>query len=294
MLKENLEQLFEFIAQHIPAEQIMQAKNEYQQTTGEIYEDDNSYNTRMALFLEWYLLDNYMPGTQRTILENIIEGNQSSWSQSHLEACQDITNNIQALFEVKKVRDNSVTVLDLFKDEKYMVDEDDSKLVFRKNDIFQGRIVPHQGKWNFTGYFCFHPSKAQHYLKDEAKKIYLLQRTWQKELAGLEKELSKKEKVSSKNSKYIEKIKTKVEHTDFGPKREKLISELLVLEENGNVMAVSTQETEKKISRLKVDTIKLEGRKLSSELINKLAYMNLKWERSRQIEISDIYKNNNA
>lgn len=291
MLKDNLEQLFEFIAQHIPAEQIMQAKKEYQQTTGEIYEDDNSYNTRMALFLEWYLLDNYMPGSQKTILENIIEENQSTWDKNHLEVCQDITNNIQALFEVKKVRDNSVTVLDLFNDEKYLVDEEDSKLAFRKNDIFQGRIVPHQGKWNFTGYFCFHPTKTQRYLKDEAKKIFLLQRSWQKELTGLEKELSKKEKTSSKNSKYIEKIKSKIEGTDIGAKRDTLLSELLILEENAKEMAISTQETEVKITRLKIETIKLEGRKLISELINKLAYMNLKWERSRQIEISDIYKN---
>jgi len=291
MLKDNLEQLFEFIAQHIPSEQIMQAKKEYQQTTGEIYEDDNSYNTRMALFLEWYLLDNYVPDSQKTILENIIEENQSTWDKNHLEVCRDITNNIQALFEVKKVRDNSVTVLDLFNDEKYLVDEEDSKLAFRKNDIFQGRIVPHQGKWNFTGYFCFHPSKTQRYLKDEAKKIFLLQRSWQKELTGLEKELSKKEKASSKNSKYIEKIKSKIEGTDMSERRDPLISKLIVLEKNGNEMAISTQETEKQITRLKIETIKLEGRKLISELINKLAYMNLKWERSRQIEISDIYKN---
>ena len=291
MLKENLEQLFEFIAQHIPAEQIMQAKKEYQKTTGEIYEDDKSYNTRMALFLEWYLLDNYIPGTQKTILENIIEENHLTWDQSHLEACQDITNNIQALFEVKRIRDNSVTVLDLFNDEKYLVHEGNSKLVFRKNDIFQGRIVPHKGKWNFTGYFCFHPNKTQRYLKDEAKKIFLIQRTWQKELAGLEKDLSKKEKNSSKNSKYIEKIKIKIERTDISAKRDNLISELLVLEESGNQMSISSQETENKITRFKVETIKIEGRMLISKFINKLAYMNLKWERSRQIEISDIYKN---
>jgi hypothetical protein len=287
MLKENLEQLFEFIAQHIPAEQIMQAKKEYQKMTGEIYEDDKSYNTRMALFLEWYLLDNYIPGTQRTILENIIEENQTTWIQSHLEACQDITNNIQALFEVKKVCENSVTVLDLFNEQKYIVDENDSKLVFRKNDIFQGRVVPHQGKWNFTGFFCFHPNETQRYLKDEAKKIFFIYRTWHKELAVLKKELSKK----GKKSKSIEKIKTKIERTDIGVKRDKLISELLILEEKGRQIAISTQETEKMITRLTIETIKLEGRKLISELINKLAYMNLKWERSRQIEISDIYKN---
>ena len=291
MLKEYLDQLFEFIAKNIPSEQVMQAKKDYQQTTGEIYEDDNSYNTRMALFLEWYLLDNYIPGTQSTILENIIEDNQHTWDQSHLEACQDITKNIQALFEIKKVRDNSVTVLNLFNEEEYEVDEEDSKLIFIKKDIFQGRIVPHQGKWNFTGYFCFHPSKTQRYLKDEAKKIFLTQRTWQKELAGLVKDLSKKEKTSSKNSKYIEKIKIKIERTDIDAKRDNLISELLVLEESGNQMSISIQETANKITRFKVETIKLEGRMLVSKFINKLAYMNLKWERSRQIKISDIYKN---
>ena len=291
MLKENLEQLFEFIAKNIPTEQIMQAKKDYQQTTGKIYEDDKSYNTRMALFLEGYLLDNYIPGTQSTILENIIEDNQHTWDPIHLETCQDITNNIQALFEIKKVRDNSVTVLNLFNEEEYEVDEENSKLVFIKKDIFQGRIVPHQGKWNFTGYFCFHPSKTKRYLKDEAKKIFLIQRTWQKELAGLEKDLSKKEKNSSKNSKYIEKIKIKIERTDIAAKKNKLISELLALEESGNQLSISSQEIANKITRFKVETIKLEGRMLVSKFINKLAYMNLKWERSRQIEISDIYKN---
>ena len=37
MFKETLEQLFEFVAQHIPSEQIMIAKKEYQKPTGKIY-----------------------------------------------------------------------------------------------------------------------------------------------------------------------------------------------------------------------------------------------------------------
>ncbi len=291
MIKENLEQLFEFIAQYIPSEQIMEAKKEYQKTTGKIYEDDKSYNTRMALFLEWYLLNNYVSGTHNTILENIIEENQSAWAPDRLEICRGISNDVQALFEVKKVRDNSVIVLDLFKDERHMIAEEDSKLVFRKNDIFQGRIVPHQGKWHFTGYFCFHPGKTHRYIRGEVKKFFLLQKSWKKELAGLEKELLKKQKASLKNSKYIEKIKSKIEHRNFDAKRERLIKELLVLEEKDKEMETSTQETDKKIDHLKIETIKLEGRRLISELINRLVYMNLKWERSRQIEISDIYKN---
>jgi len=291
MFKETLEQLFEFVAQHIPSEQITIAKKEYQKTTGKIYEDDKSYNTRMALFLEWYLLDHYEPGIRRTILENMIEDNSSSWTLDRQEAYKDISNNIQALFEIKKVRDNSVTVLDLFTDEKYQVEEEDSKLLFRKNDIFQGRIVPHQDKYFFTGYFCFHPNKTQRYIKGEAKDFYLLQRSWKKELHKLEKELLKIQKSYFKNSKSIEKIKTKIERTDIGTKRDKLTGELLNLEENKTKIEASTQQIKREMDHLKPEKIKIEGRRLISELINKLAYMNLKWERSRQIDISDIYKN---
>ena len=291
MLRETLEQLFEFVAQHIPSEQIMMAKKEYQKTTGEIYEDDKSYNSRMALFLEWYLLDQYEPGTRQTVLENIIEDNSFSWTPDRLESYKDVSKNIQALFEIKKVRDNSVTVLDLFTDEKYQIEEEDSKLAFRKNDIFQGRIVPHNDKYFFTGYFCFHPNKTQRFIKGEAKKFYLLHRSWKKELTKLEKESSKIQKLYLKNAVSIEKIKTKIERTDSGTKRDKLTGKLLGLEEDKIKIEASSQQTGKEIGHLKPEKMKIEGRRLISELINKLAYMNLKWERSRQIDVSDIYRN---
>ena len=291
MIRETLEQLFEFVAQHIPSEQIMMAKKEYQKTTGEIYEDDKSYNSRMALFLEWYLLDQYEPGTRQTVLENIIEDNSFSWTPDRLESYKDVSKNIQALFEIKKVRDNSVTVLDLFTDEKYQIEEEDSKLAFRKNDIFQGRIVPHNDRYFFTGYFCFHPTKTQLYIKGEAKKFYLLQRSWKKELTKLEKESSKFQKLYLKNAVSIEKIKTKIERTDSGTKRDKLTGKLLGLKEDKIKFEASSQQTGKEIGHLKLEKMKIEGRSLISELINKLAYMNLKWERSRQIDVSDIYRN---
>jgi hypothetical protein len=291
MLKEHLEQLFDFIAQYIPAETIMEAKKEYQKTTGEIYEDDKSYNARMALFLEWYLLDNYKYGTNINILESIIEDNREAWTHSQLEVFKDIANSVQALFEIKKVRDDSVLVLDLFKENKYRVDEEDSKLIFRKNDIFQGRVVSHNGKCYFTGYFCFHPSMSHRYIRGEAKKLFLCQRSWSKDLVCLEKELSNKEKESLKKIKHINKIKNKIERADIGLNKDRLTKEFIELEESNRQHEISTNKTVKNIDELKNKTIKVKGRKMISELINKLAYMKLKWERSRQIEISDIYKN---
>jgi hypothetical protein len=270
----------------------MLAKKEYQKTTGEIYEDDPSYNARMALFLEWFLLDHYTPGSHHTILENIIEENSSSWTPESLETYKEISNNILALFEVRKVRDHSVVVLDLFADEKYQVEEEDSKLIFRKNDIFQGRIVPHQGKYYFSGNYCFHPNDSQRYIKRETKKIYIIQKFWLKELKAFEKDLSKIQKLSIKNTKSIEKIQTKIDCTILSAKLEYLNSELSALAGKQVQIESQIQKLDGEISQLKFDQMKLEGRRLVSELINKLSYMNLIWERSRQIDISDIYKNN--
>jgi hypothetical protein len=267
MLQISFEQLFEYVAQHIPSEQVMMAKIEYQKMTGETYEDDKSYNMRMALFLEWYLLDYYAPGKNITPLEAMIEENPTSWVQGSLEVYKSISNNIQALYEVKKIRENTVTVLDLFTDEKYQVYEEDSKLVFRKNDVFQGRIVYHQGKYFFTGYYSFHPTKTQRYIKSEAKKIYLTHRVWKKELNQLEKKLAKFQKSYLKISQSIEKIKSKIYNTDIEERLDRLNKEISILESDSTQTAVSSQEIEQEIVHLKHDKFKIEGRRLISDLI---------------------------
>ena len=102
MLREILEQLFEFAAKDIPSNQILEAKKAYQKETGEIYEDDNSYNSRMALFLEWYLFDEYIVEKAQTPLETLIEENSDAWDGEKFQIYKSITKSIQGLFIVKK------------------------------------------------------------------------------------------------------------------------------------------------------------------------------------------------
>ena len=139
--------------------------------------------------------------------------------------------------------------------------------------------------------FLLSPNKNQGFIKDEVKKISSLYLSWEKELSSLEKELSKKIKYSLKNIKSIEKVRNKLKRTDSISAKDKLTNELLNQEEKNRQFEISIQEIEKKICTLKNKTIKIKGRRLISELINRLSYMNLKWERSRQIDVTDIYKN---
>ena len=291
MFRETLEQLFEFAAKAIPSDQILEAKKAYQKETGEIYEDDNSYNTRMALFLEWYLFDDYIVGKSQTPLETLIEENTDAWSSDKLEIYKSITKSIQGLFLVKKIKDEKVKVVNLFTEETYLAHEKDSRLIFRKNDIFQGRLIFIQDQFHFTGNFCFHPEKTHKYVRQEIKVINEAQAGDRKDLVNIKKRLLKENKNFKNKEAEIEKLNEKIKNTDLEIKITKLRQKLFLLIEERNSFSKTIKHFESSVFSLEHDKIRVEGNKYINKLINKLAYMNLKFERSRQIEISDIYKN---
>jgi hypothetical protein len=291
MLRETLEQLFELAAKAIPSDQILEAKKAYQKETGEIYEDDNSYNSRMALFLEWFLFDDCIVEKSQTPLETLIEENTDAWSSDKLEIYKSITKSIQGLFLVKKIKDEKVKVVNLFTDETYLAHEKDSRLIFRKNDICQGRLIFIQEQFHFTGNFCFHPEKTHKYVRQEIKVINEAQAGDRKDLFNIKKRLLKENKNFKNKEAEIEKLNEKIKNTDLEIKITKFRQKLSLLIEEKNSFSKTIKHLESSVFSLEHDKIRVEGNKHINKLINKLAYMNLKFERSRQIEISDIYKN---
>ena len=187
MPQKILEQLFKFAAKTIPDEQILAAKKTYQMETGTIYEDDKSYNSRMALFLEWYLFNKYAPNSSKTVLQVLLENNSEEFNNDKLNIYKSISESIQSLFLIQKVNDGSVKAINLFTDEIYLIQEKDSLLIFRKNDIFQGRIIYFQNHFRFTGNFCFHPKKTHKYIKSEINLIAKKLNQYKKDLAKTEK-----------------------------------------------------------------------------------------------------------
>jgi len=291
MLHIFLEQLFEFAAKTIPEEQILAAKQTYQMETGTLYEDDKSYNSRMALFLEWYLFNNCDPKSSKTVLEVLLENKTEECNSEKLTFYKSISESIQSLFFIQKVNDDSVKAINLFTDEIYLAQEKDSRLIFRKNDIFEGRIINFQKYFHFTGNFCFHPEKTHKYIKSEIKIITNFLSQQKKDLTRTEKILLKAKTKLKRYELNIEKLNEKLNNKNSENKIAKLKQKLKLLVEEKGTQISSIQELVNKVSFIKNDTIKNGGNKQINALINSLAYKNLKWERSRQIDISDIYKN---
>jgi len=289
MLRDILDDHLEFAAKSIPSEQILEAKKYYQKETGEIFDDDKSYNVRMALFLEWYLFDNYITEKSKTVLEVLIDEKRETWPSKKLEVIQSISNTIHSLFFVKTIKDQEVKVLNLFTDEAYIVKEKESSLIFRKNDLFQGRIICFEEEFYFTGNYCFHPKETHKYIKPQIKVIKRIQNQYKKEQKKIEKLLLRENKKLVKQEAKIVKLNEKI--INAGTENTKLNQKLSVLHEMKGCINKGIKDLEKDIHDLKHEKIRIEGNQQINKLVNKLAYMNLKWERSRQINVTDIYNN---
>ena len=110
------------------------------------------------------------------------------------------------------------------------------------------------------------------------------------ELKKLEIVKSRGEREIEKQELKIQKYHRKIEKMKSETFRKRLIIKKQSLEEQKNIMIDKASKLNDEISNLKVIKKELEGEQAKSQLMHKFAHMNLQWERSRQIDLKDIYR----
>ena len=168
MIKDSLEYLITIATDEPYSNDLLVARKEYQKYAGDIFEDDKSYENQMALFLEWYIFERIDPSHNQTVLELII--NNSKEVPPHLlKNIREFIFNIHGLFIIIKIRVHSIRAINLFDGGQYDVAESDNKFYFSKDSVFEGRLLPHDDSYYFTGNFCFHPEGSKKFIKSEIK-----------------------------------------------------------------------------------------------------------------------------
>jgi hypothetical protein len=290
-LKETFDLLIQKITQGQDSNDILEARRDYQKFSGEIYEDDRSYEARMGLFLEWYVFDRKAPGQEKTPLELFVEQNGASGNSEELKKARQFSDNINGIFIIKKIRDDEVVALNLLDSVKYSVKEGDGKLLFHKNDLFEGRIVKGDDSYYFSPNFCFHPQEAEKYIKSEVKKIASTRNFFLKELKVFNSDLKSLSSRLDKNRREVEKINGKIQKTQSTDKIRSFNAKLEAAKKDQAELNQQISNLEAVTANHKLYKIKNEIDDLITRLLQKLGYMNLKWERSRQIDLHDIYCN---
>lgn len=290
MIREKLNQLIETISQNNSSSEILDAKKEFQKISGEIFEDDKSYESRMGSFLEWFTFDRLLNESSETPLQKYLNGQREPLSAEDRELFVNISGSVHGLFVVKKIKPDRVVVLELLDDKKYEVKEDQGGILFSKGDIFEARLISFGGQLFFSDNFCYHPQQTTGFIKNKIKEIRSVEKEDFKVLKAKEKELAVLQKKYFKMAAKVEKLNIKLDKASGKNKIDNICDMLNPCERLKNDLAQQVESSENSFRDWKRKTILIKHRDHRFRLIRRLSYMSLKLERSRQIDARDIYQ----
>ena len=165
-----LDQLIAFASHEDRKPDLLAAKAEYFQRTGEVFEDDKQFEMRMASFLDYYLFDRKQPEGGKTPAEEFLDGRTAAGDAAEVAAFRSFTETVHGLFEVRKIKPGVVRLRELFGGKEFDVTERRHTVGLEKGDILEARLIPFDGALVFSSAFCFHPREAAKSIKKEVKR----------------------------------------------------------------------------------------------------------------------------
>lgn len=153
-------------------DEILRAREEFRQRTGEFHEDDKSFEARMAAFLEYYLFDRPLDTEGMPPVQAFVEANRPAIADEDIPWFEALTRSVHAIFEIRKLgTKHGLRVRELISGQDYEIYERRELVGLNKGDILDARLVPWDGEsWVFTGAFLYHPVEARKPVLREAKR----------------------------------------------------------------------------------------------------------------------------
>lgn len=167
--KTLLDELFAVASAEERKPDVLAARAEFFRLTGEVFEDDRTFEMRMASFLDYYVFDHRSATTHKTAAEEFHAAKLKAGA-SEASAAEAFTRTLHGLFEVRKVGSGFVRLRELFSDADHDVTERRTMPGLQKGDILEARLLPLAESLVFSPAFCFHPREAAKAIKREVKR----------------------------------------------------------------------------------------------------------------------------
>jgi hypothetical protein len=152
-------------------EELLKAKAEYFSRTGEIFEDDKSFEMRMACFLDYYIYDWPISTEGGKTPAQVYFEELTDLPEADRAVAEGLTRTRHSLFEVRKLAKNLVRLRDCFTSDDIDVLERRQPAGLRKGDLLEARLIPLDGQLLFSTAFCFHPTEVKRNITREIKRL---------------------------------------------------------------------------------------------------------------------------
>ena len=153
--------------------QVYEAKKEYFEKAGEVHEDDIEFEQRMTIFMDWYIFDRDLPNIDLSPMKYFFRQNKSRFRSDEITIYKDLCSTVHSLFRLRRRTWNkkALIVEDLFSKTRYRVATPEISRGFSRGDIFEARLIPFSGRYEFSRGFCFHPPEMGGFILKEIKKV---------------------------------------------------------------------------------------------------------------------------
>lgn len=153
--------------------EVYNAKQEFFDKAGIVYEDDSEFEQRMCIFMDWYLFDRDLPGVDLPPIKYYFRKNKDRFSNEELNIYRDFCSTIHSVFRLKRHAffGKGLVVQDLFSNKTHRVVSSEIDQGFTRGDIFEARIIPFKGAFEFSRGFCFHPVEMRAFILGEIKRV---------------------------------------------------------------------------------------------------------------------------
>jgi len=153
--------------------EVFNAKKEFFDKSGMVFEEDPEFEQRMSIFMDWYIFDRELPTIDLTPIRYFYKKNKDTFNDDQLKIHNDFCNTKHSLFKMikKTLFSNALIIKDLFESKKYKITDSEIKDGFSSGDVFEGRIIPFRGSFEISAGICFHPVEMRSFILNEIHKI---------------------------------------------------------------------------------------------------------------------------
>jgi len=156
---------------------IVEAKRDYFAQTGDVFEDDPCFESRMQSFFNWYLFDRPRGDPALTPAQRFLKEEGATLAGAEKAVFMSFTSSRHSLFEIKKigvglikVREELVKVRDAFSGEDFLVTERRKLPGLEAGDLIEARLLPIGDALHFSTAFTYHPRQVKAQVLKEVKK----------------------------------------------------------------------------------------------------------------------------
>ena len=160
MYKDFLEKVFKYLDKESLSGEIQDAKKEYFDRIGSVFEGDSIFEMRMASFFDWFIFNRPMKGLGLAPIRVFAFANENILDGEEKTKLSNMLSTVWSIFLIEARMQDGFKLRDLFDNREYMVSAKSEIKIIEPGSIIEARLIPGKDCLAFSDSIFTHPREV--------------------------------------------------------------------------------------------------------------------------------------